>query len=46
MKIAIKQDPKSEELFKKVSALVRPGWGYLNLSDDAKEVITLDKSYF
>ena len=32
MKIKVKQTIKHEELFKKVSRVVKPGWGYIDLS--------------
>lgn len=46
MKITIKQDPKSQELFKKMGKLIRPGWGYLDLSSEAKDLAKIDKDYF
>jgi hypothetical protein len=43
--IQIKKEPKYKELYEKVGKIVRPGWGYLNLSNSKEEVI-LSEDYY
>lgn len=43
--IQIKKDPKFKELYEKAGKIVRPGWGYLNLSG-VKEPVVLSEDYY
>jgi len=43
--IQIKKDPIYKELYKKIGRLVRPGWGYLNLSS-SKELVNFSEDYY